>query len=333
MAGKNRILEEGTILFKEGDQSNGMYVVRKGKILIYLDKGGNEIPLATVSEGAMIGEMALFDKKPRSASARAVEECEVSVISNADFSKILKQIPKWFVSLMATLSSRLRDTNLRLEDMEAQYKGNINPIEELKKALNIINLLWYKLGTKELKTWSMERELAEKEIAGILGQPEGSIHELCNRLVEGGLLGVTKNSYNKPVFTIQNRGSVERFVNFINAVRKQDNRIKAFPQGVVDMVEVMIRITKTSAYEAMTIPFTELESEGMSMAYRTENWGKVQHIIEGLDEAVAVVPLAEGTVGYKVNKKIAPRLLQHCKLLRAITETNDKRKKRGKAAA
>ena len=332
MAGKNRILEPGTVLFKEGDQSDGMYVVRKGKILVYLDKGGNEIPLATVGEGAMIGEMALFDKKPRSASARAVEQVELTVISNADFAKIMKQIPKWFVGLMATLSSRLRETNIRLEDMEAQYKGNINPIEELKKVLNIINLLWYKLGTKELKTWSMEKDQAELDISQILGQAPERVGDICKTLVEGGLIGLGKNSYNKPVFTIQNRGEVERFVNFIAALRKQDNRIKVFPQEVVDMVDVMMRVTKNSAYEAMTVPLDELEAEAKAMALRTENWGKVQHLLENLDEAIEVVPLAQGTVGFKVNKKLIPRLHKHCKLLRTITAASEKKKKRKKAA-
>ena len=76
MAGKNKILKKGQVLFKEGAESDGMYVIRKGQILIYLEKGEVEVKLATITAGAMLGEMALFDKKPRSASAKAIEECE-----------------------------------------------------------------------------------------------------------------------------------------------------------------------------------------------------------------------------------------------------------------
>ncbi|RYZ85460.1 MAG: cyclic nucleotide-binding domain-containing protein, partial [Proteobacteria bacterium] len=117
VSGKNKILKKGELLFKAGDSSDGMYVLRKGQIQIFLDKGGNDIVLASVAAGGMIGEMSLFDKKPRSASARAMEETEVTQISNDDFNKIISQIPKWLVSLMATLSSRLRDTNERLQDL------------------------------------------------------------------------------------------------------------------------------------------------------------------------------------------------------------------------
>ena len=105
MAGKNIILKKGEVLFNYGDASDGMFLVRKGDIKIFIhDNQDNEIVLAEVTSGAMIGEMALFDNKPRSASAAAITDVEITHISKADFNRIMKQIPKWFVNLMSTLS-------------------------------------------------------------------------------------------------------------------------------------------------------------------------------------------------------------------------------------
>ena len=78
--------------------------------------------LQNLTSGAMIGEMALFDNKPRSASAAAITDVEFTHISKADFNRIMKQIPKWFVNLMSTLSSRLRVTNDRLNEAESLSK-------------------------------------------------------------------------------------------------------------------------------------------------------------------------------------------------------------------
>ncbi len=331
------------MLFREGDESNGMYVIRRGKILIFLDKGGNEIPLVTVGEGAMVGEMALFDKKPRSASARALDEVEVTIISNEDFTKILKQIPKWFVTLMATLSSRLRDTNTKLEELEANYKGNYNPFEELSKILHILNLLWYKLGTKELKSWSMEKEAAVKHIANILGLSEEKVTKTMESLIQSGLISEGKNSYKKVVLKIQNRGSIDRFINFVVSFKAKEPSLKEFPQEILDMTETMVKHANRSAYDAIRIPLEDLITEATNTGLRTENWIKMLKIFKDLDDAVQFVEGSGASkIAFKIDKKQIERMLAHCKLLYAITRpqkpqgsppTKKKKSKIGKAVA
>ena len=51
-----------------------MFLVRKGELQVFVTQGSKEVNLAVVGAGGMIGEMALFDQKPRSASVRAKEE-------------------------------------------------------------------------------------------------------------------------------------------------------------------------------------------------------------------------------------------------------------------
>ena len=330
MAGQNKILKPGQVLFAEGDQSNGMYVVRKGEILIYLDKAGTEIPLAKVGAGAMIGEMALFDKKPRSASARAVDDVEVTVISNDDFTKILKQIPKWFVTLMATLSARLRDTNAKLQDLEANYKGNMNPLEELVRVLHILHLLFYKLGEKEVKSWLMEKDLAEKEISLILNLAANKIQSITSALVKGGLISIAKNRYKKEVFSVANRGNIEKFIEFVGNLRASDPNMKEMPAEVVDMIDMMNRIAEKSAYETLSINYADLESEAEELGMRTGNWNNCLTVFKQLDGAIEMVKSGEG-IAFKVNKKGVPKVLANSRLLLAITK--DDKKSKGKKAA
>ena len=172
MAGGNEILNKGEHLFREGDGSDGMFVIRQGEIQIYLEQGGTEVHLATIEAGGMIGEMALFDKKPRSASAKvASDQTEVTRISNEDFLRVLKQVPKWFVTLMSSLSSRLRDTNQKLQRLEKELHGERIPMDNLLKCLSVLSLIWHKEGYKEGKQWFLERDLAENQIAEILKIP------------------------------------------------------------------------------------------------------------------------------------------------------------------
>ena len=119
MAGTNKSLKAGAVVFKAGDSADGMYLVRKGELVVYFEQGGKEVILARIPEGGMVGEMALFDRMPRSASVKASMDAEITHISLDDFGKLMRQIPKWFVGLMSALSGRLRVTNDRLKVIEA----------------------------------------------------------------------------------------------------------------------------------------------------------------------------------------------------------------------
>ena len=66
-----KALANGEYLFKEGDQSDVMYVVQAGKIKIIKSSEQGDITIATISAGEVFGEMSLFDKMARSASAVA----------------------------------------------------------------------------------------------------------------------------------------------------------------------------------------------------------------------------------------------------------------------
>ncbi len=320
MSGKNRILKPGAILFRAGDKPDGMYIIRRGQILVFLEKGGQDIPLATIGQGGMIGEMSLFDKKPRSASARAVDEVEITLISNEEFTKILQQIPKWFVSLMTTLSTRLRDTNERLQDLEAKYKGNLNPLEELTKILHILQLLWFKLGTKETKSWSIEREAAEKEAAMILNYEHARIAATVQSVINGKLISTGRNSYKKEILSIVNRGDLDRFIHFVVTIRKKNIALKALPQEFVDIAEMLAKQAKATAYDSFSTDLKTLELDAKSRGFRTEKWVEVAPLFIDLDSSI-VVSRTGKDIAFKIQKKGIDLLIQHAKILRSVTNS------------
>ncbi|MBC7660871.1 MAG: Crp/Fnr family transcriptional regulator [Chitinophagaceae bacterium] len=318
MSGKNKILKKGELLFKAGDSSDGMYVLRKGQIQIFLDKAGTDIFLATVAAGGMIGEMSLFDKKPRSASARAIEETEVTQISNDDFNKIIQQIPKWLVSLMATLSSRLRDTNERLQDLESKYKSNYNPLEELIRTLQILILLYYKDGVKEGKTWMLDREAVTVDLGKILNLDKTKIDHWLNSLIKGGLLLAAKSQYKKDTLISQNRGDLERFSEFARKFRVKNPNMKSLPQDYVDILEMLNKIAKTTAYDTFSIDLKQLMSDARGLGFRSDAWPQMVPMLADIDDSVALIKGPKDIV-FKVTKKSIEGFLLAAKVLRAVS--------------
>lgn len=109
-----KTLKTNELLFKQGDTPDNMYIVKTGQISIYYSEGDKEVHLSTVGQGELIGELALFDKKARSASAKATCETSLVVLPYTALEYQIDRLPEWVKITMKSLSDRLRDTNQKL---------------------------------------------------------------------------------------------------------------------------------------------------------------------------------------------------------------------------
>jgi CRP-like cAMP-binding protein len=97
-------LKPGDVLFKKGDAAQHMYVVLSGEVRI---GDGNKI-FDRVSAGGMIGEMALIDHAPRTATVTAETDCTLAEIDEKRFLFLVQQTPSFALNVMRLLSQRLR---------------------------------------------------------------------------------------------------------------------------------------------------------------------------------------------------------------------------------
>jgi CRP-like cAMP-binding protein len=99
--------ELGSIIFEEGNPGELMYVVLNGEVL--LSYKGQDI--ATVSRGAIVGEMALLNSDVRSATATAVTDCVLAPIDVHSFKSLIQHTPDFALHVMNVLADRLRLAN------------------------------------------------------------------------------------------------------------------------------------------------------------------------------------------------------------------------------
>ena len=112
---ENHIYETDEIIFTEMEQADSFYLVRRGQVKISNIRDGKETILAILSEGAIFGEMAILNNKPRNATAVANSNCEVSIIHK----KYINQLPpSLFENILEHLTSRIWNTLQTLYSME-----------------------------------------------------------------------------------------------------------------------------------------------------------------------------------------------------------------------
>jgi CRP/FNR family cyclic AMP-dependent transcriptional regulator len=99
-----QILEPGAVIFERGQQSDFMYAVIEGEIDILVD----DRVIDTATAGSLIGEMALIDNSPRSATARARTRVKIVPVNQKRFLLMVQQTPFFSIQVMQIMANRLR---------------------------------------------------------------------------------------------------------------------------------------------------------------------------------------------------------------------------------
>src|SRR5438309_1660830 len=113
----------GTVLFREGDRGQTMYVIRSGKVNISKRIGDSEITLAVLGAGEFFGEMALLEGLPRSAGATVVEEALLIEVAQGAFATVVRRNSEIAVRLMRRLSSRLREADRQIQALMSRSRA------------------------------------------------------------------------------------------------------------------------------------------------------------------------------------------------------------------
>ena len=111
------------IIFQQGERSKYAYIIEYGKVGIFKEnKYGKKSLIGILKKSDLFGEMGLIDKYPRSATAIAMEKSRLTLVDESRFSFLCEHNPKFIVTLIKTLSSRLRDTLGQLKHQEGKLK-------------------------------------------------------------------------------------------------------------------------------------------------------------------------------------------------------------------
>lgn len=111
-------LPAGEWLMREGEIGDALYVVLEGGIEITKRSGEQEVVLAVRGPGEVIGELALLEQTPRSASGRAVQDTRLLRIGKVAFKQMLAASPSAALALLHTFTTRLRSTEAMLRQTE-----------------------------------------------------------------------------------------------------------------------------------------------------------------------------------------------------------------------
>ena len=102
----------GDVVIREGEVGSTLYVIRSGRMHVVREGDeGHSVVLATLGPGEFFGELALFDRQPRSATVVAAEPTETLSLGRAEIFDIIRRYPDVGLAFLSSISTRLRTTD------------------------------------------------------------------------------------------------------------------------------------------------------------------------------------------------------------------------------
>jgi CRP/FNR family cyclic AMP-dependent transcriptional regulator len=268
-------LNAGDILFREGDAAESMFVIKKGRLIVFKQKGMSEVELATVGAGAMIGEMAFFDRKPRSASVKADLDSEIIELPFKSLQVHYDAMPEWVKAVVKTVNDHLREANKRIKNLEQVSEkggGSGKGIQSFQanKLCAILTLVAARFGTEDKVDGGLELPggTLRKFTIQVFQEPTNKMQMLIGFLSSLGIMKYQDLGEGKAKVNLLQPKVLYEFVEWYNEYlfASEEKKITVEPDEMKIMKALVFyanKITEVDTKGDVKVNITQVQNESM----------------------------------------------------------------------
>ena len=219
MSNKVISMKKGDDLFFEGDTPNAMYVIKKGRLAITKKKGNTNITLAELKTGDLLGEMAFFDKSPRSAGAMAsMDGTEVIELPFSALDAQWQSLPAWVKSIVKAINGHLRRANVRIRQLERtkEEEKEVFPSHTITQLMSILGSVSSRYGETTEHGFQVPSGKLRTYTIQIFQQPTHKMNKLCEVLSDFGYMKIEELGEGKTRLIVNDLDFIFNFVEFYN---------------------------------------------------------------------------------------------------------------------
>ena len=168
---------KGQIIFSEGDEAGGFYVVVDGIVKIFkLSVEGKEYILHIFKSGEPFGEVPVFAGEHFPAHAQAIAESRLLYFPRDAFVDLIKQIPSLALNMLATLSARLRQFTIKVEHLS------------LKEVPGRLAAYLLYLSDEIGEQHSVDLSISKQQLASLLGTIPETLSRILAKMAKDGFI-------------------------------------------------------------------------------------------------------------------------------------------------
>lgn len=197
----SRCLKATDTLFQTGDTGDGCYLLNSGMLKVIMTSSqGDERILAILAPGTIVGDLAMIDGLPQSASVVALTDCELCFVSRTAFEHFASQHAEIYQYLVKVLAARLRQADKHIASLAfLSVKGRVaHALLELAKTVGLEN------GSGEVL---IPRMINQKGLAAMSGVARENVNRVLGDFQRSKVVSRSSEAYR-----IDDRAELEREV-------------------------------------------------------------------------------------------------------------------------
>lgn len=174
-----RTFAKGAIIITEGEAGSSMFLLMQGRVKVYVsDSNGKEYVLAVLGPGEYVGELALLDDEPRTASVETEEQSTFLVIQKEDFLTLMRNHPQIQFKVLVNLVRRTRQLTEAVKNLA------------LRDVYTRVRILFEDLAVEREGQFMVEEPMTQQAIADRVGSSREMVARIMKELVFGGYVRV-----------------------------------------------------------------------------------------------------------------------------------------------
>ncbi len=316
---EGRKVNKDMYLFREGDAPDAMYIVKSGELAVTKTKGTSEIALATLGPGGMVGEMAIFDMKPRSANVKALKDSEVIVLPYDSLTKQMEDLPLWVRAIMKTMNENIREANKKIKMLEnASIDADRYPPHVVNKMLSIMNFISSVFGTKEGDSVVIPQHRLRNFTIQVFQEPTNKMQSVLSTLRDLGFFEITELGEGRQKIVNKEPQFFIKFVDWYNEwLYKQDKDKVPVTLEEIKILEGIIfytsKVTPNEKTKLRKLSLTEVQNNSMKDLGHVIKLEDFSSLIE--KKFVSEKVMQDGDVSVNVNYEEIEPLAKNWKLI------------------
>lgn len=174
-------------LFSQGDPGDEFMILTEGSVKVELmNSEGKELTLTILTPFQFLGELALLDDVPRSATVVSMEQSVLLSINKRDFARVLESYPKMSIPMLRQLSRRVRV----LTDDVASMAFLDSYSRVTRKILNLAEEMGKETEDGHI---FIDRPLTHQQLANLVGTTRETVTKILNEMKDNSLLDIRRH--------------------------------------------------------------------------------------------------------------------------------------------
>jgi CRP-like cAMP-binding protein len=230
-----KTFHHGSLMFIEGETSTEMYIIKNGKIRILKQEGESTVELAVLGPGSVLGELALLDHQPRTATAQVIEDVTAAVIDEVLFTRTLAVIPSWLKDIIMEIVKRLRVTMKKTSDDVVQ--------KSIAGVIRVITLQNTSEGYDKDGYRCISLSQAKALIFSVIGLGAIEAENVFLHLILKDMILIRKNELGQEYIILKNPDVLVLYMNYLRTKQRGSSLIgEEFTEKGVDLLNVIVSV-------------------------------------------------------------------------------------------